>query len=88
MGSQEECLKLKNVHTYWPRCKKELRVLMYQKEGWVTKGRVMRHDPGEWAGAPGTGWTQDLWRLPALRGRQRKRMKAGGKKLATVTGAF
>ena len=44
--------------------------------------------PGEWARTPGTGWTQDLWRPPAFRGRQRNRLNAGGKKLATVTGAF
>lgn len=41
------------------------------------KGRTRSKEgteiPGEWAGAPGTGWTQDLWRLPALReGRERE----------------
>lgn len=44
-------MRLKNVHTYWPRYKKELSVLMDQKKGRVAEGRVMRHDPGEWAGA-------------------------------------
>ena len=50
MGSQEECLRQRNLHAYWPRCKKELRVLMDQKEGWVAKGRVMGDEVGEWAG--------------------------------------